>query len=134
MNAVTVAGATADELRDLRAFLAGESEFRGRMELRERPAEPGSMGVLTDILDVALGSGGAVSVLVGAIVVWLKGRKGSVTIKITRNGNTAEVSATRVRDLDPAALRALTEQISAELDRKPEQDDPAQPESGDNGV
>jgi hypothetical protein len=47
------------------------------------PVAAGDMGVLTDTLVVALGSGGTLSVLVGSLQVWLQHRRGDVSVEVT---------------------------------------------------
>lgn len=74
-----------------------------------------SAGV-TDVLLVAVGSGGAVMVLVQAIAGWLTHRREDVTVKLTRpDGWSAELDVRRARDMNQvtalieAAVRALAD-------------------------
>lgn len=50
-------------LVSLRDWPAAEEALRGRVELLGRSPQPGQMGAALDVLAVALGSGGAGSVL-----------------------------------------------------------------------
>ncbi|MEK8104842.1 hypothetical protein NKG94_05875 [Micromonospora sp. M12] len=70
----------------------------------------------TDVLLVAVGSGGAAMVLVQAIAGWLTHRREDVTVKLTRpDGWSAELDVRRARDMDQvtalieAAVRALAD-------------------------
>ncbi|CCH29247.1 hypothetical protein ABZ816_35360 [Actinosynnema sp. NPDC047251] len=108
----------ADDLRDLHRALTGEAELRGRVRLRSRPPEPGALGPVVEAVEVALAPGGALTVVAGAVLVWLRHRRGTVKVKVTRGKSTVEVTAQRVRELDPAAVRDLTTEIVAALDGK----------------
>lgn len=64
-----------DDLRLLANWLRDEDELRGRVTLVDRPAEPGHMGAVADILEVAVGSGGAATALVTSLFSWLHHRR-----------------------------------------------------------
>lgn len=119
---LTLDGADADELRDLHRALAAEPDLRGRVALRHRPPAPGHLGPIVEAVEVALAPGGALTVVSGAVLVWLRHRRSSVKIKLTRGKDTVELTAHRVRGLDPAALSELTAELAATLDRKAEPD------------
>lgn len=70
---VSVAGrdAAVEELRSLFTWLAGEEEFRGRVRLVETAPEPGTLGGWPEAVVVALGQGGAVTVLASAVIAWM---------------------------------------------------------------
>ncbi|MBB5958381.1 hypothetical protein FHS29_004989 [Saccharothrix tamanrassetensis] len=110
--------AGADELRDLHRALSGEAELRGRVRLRQRPPAPGTLGPVVEAVEVALAPGGALTVLTGAVLVWLRHRRGTVKVKVTRGKDTVEVTAQRIRELDPVAVRDLTTEIVTALERK----------------
>jgi hypothetical protein len=66
---------SADErtqIEELRAWLAEEPGIRGRIRHVGNRAEPGQLGFLTDVLAVAVGSGGTLTVLASSLSVWLK--------------------------------------------------------------
>jgi hypothetical protein len=66
-------GSSGDQWRSLRDWLGWESELRGHIELVESGAVPGTLGSgLVEALTVGVGSGGAVTVLISAIVSWLR--------------------------------------------------------------
>jgi hypothetical protein len=103
------------ELRDLQAWLLREHEFRGRVRLLQQAPMPGSLGALAEALEVALGPGGALTALAGAVIVWLRGRSGSLTVKLSRDGESVELSAKGVRGLGPAEIRALVAETAGAL-------------------
>ncbi|WP_433270562.1 effector-associated constant component EACC1 [Actinosynnema sp. CS-041913] len=110
--------AGADDLRGLHRALSGESELRGRVRLRQRPPAPGTLGPVVEAVEVALAPGGALTVLTGAVLVWLRHRRGTVKVKVTKGKATVELTAHRIRDLDPAAVRDLVTETVAALERK----------------
>ena len=113
---LTLDDATADELRDLHRALAAEQDLRGRVSLRHRPPEPGHLGPVVEAVEVALAPGGALTVVAGAVLVWLRHRRGTVKVKLTKGHNTVELTAHRIRDLDPAVLSKLTAELATTLD------------------
>ena len=99
-------GETAEgELRSLSEWLTQESPSAGRTHL-VRASEPDAMGGAWDAVEVALGAGGAVSVLAGSISTWIKTRHRPVRLRVRRpDGEELEISGD-VRDPD-----ALIEQF-----------------------
>jgi Effector Associated Constant Component 1 len=113
----TTSASAGDDLRELRSWLVGEDEFRGRVTEHQSPPPPGAMGPVLDALTVALGPGGALTALTGAVIVWLRNRRGKVVVKVTSGENTIELDADRVRGLDPAAVQTLIAEAVTQLDR-----------------
>ncbi|GAA3420494.1 effector-associated constant component EACC1 [Streptosporangium vulgare] len=113
---ITVAASeAADELRDLRSWLAEEPELRGRVGLVEAEPTAGALGPVPEMLQVAFGAGGALATLAGVVIAWLGNRGGEVTVKLTRGEAVAEVSAKGVKSLDLAQARALTTHLAEVL-------------------
>ena len=83
-----------EELSLLRNWLADEPAFRGRVRLETAPIDDGHMGGLAEALVVALGSGGALTVLAGSVTVWLQQRRSTLTVKIVDpDGGSLEITA-----------------------------------------
>lgn len=77
-------------LEELGRFLRSERTLTGRVKLARRPVIEGELGAgAFELVSVALGSGGAVSVLAGALNTWLGARRG--TISLTVDGNSVTV-------------------------------------------
>ncbi|MGW3853312.1 effector-associated constant component EACC1 [Micromonospora arida] len=100
---------SADARRSLGSWLRAEDR------LREKVITAPDAGA-TDVLLVAVDSGGAAMVLVQAIAAWLTHRREDVTVKLTRaDGWSAELDVRRARDMDQvtalieAAVRALAD-------------------------
>jgi Effector Associated Constant Component 1 len=87
------------ELRALYTWLTEETPRPGRVRFAQEP-EPGVMGAGLEVLEVALGAGGALSVLAGAISTWIKTRRRPVRLRVRRpDGEELEISA-EVRNPD----------------------------------
>jgi membrane-associated two-gene conflict system component 1 (EACC1) len=98
----------SDDLLLLARWLRDEDEFRGRVTVINQPAEPGHMGAVVDVLQVAVGSEGAATALVLSLFGWLHHRRTAqkVTMRIKlENGTEAEFTC------------ASTEGASALLDK-----------------
>ena len=128
---VAVTGAhAAEDLRQLRAWLAQEPELRGNIQLIERPPGRDHLGGTPEILSFALGGGTGASVLASAIVAWLRYRTSDVVCTVTKsNGSSVRVSAERVRDSGMAAQQRLVRELAATLDESANPNSPAH--SGD---
>ncbi|MFG1930930.1 hypothetical protein ACGFK1_09780 [Mycobacterium sp. NPDC048908] len=82
------------EMASLWDWLSTEREFRDRIQPEERAPLPGEMGAVSDVLVVALGSGGAMTVLISSITAWLQSRRPEISVEVTgADGAKAVVSA-----------------------------------------
>ncbi|MFJ4667464.1 effector-associated constant component EACC1 [Kitasatospora purpeofusca] len=104
---------TAAEAESLTDWLRGEPGLT-RVTLTGRAPAPGEMGSVLDAVTVALGAGGALSVLASSLRVWFaQPRRSDVRLKIRRaDGGTLELDAERVRagDLEDLLRTALESQ------------------------
>ncbi|MEV6340283.1 hypothetical protein AB0M12_36845 [Nocardia vinacea] len=83
-----------EEFMSLRDWLGREPQFRGGVRAAERVVKPGEMGTLEDVLIVALGSGGAATVLARSVSVWLQQRRSGLSVRVTGpNGHCVEIAA-----------------------------------------
>lgn len=113
-------GADSEDLYVLRNILAEDSELSGCVDVATRPAKPGEMGSIVDVLEVAVGSGGAVTVLLSSIATWLRGRGTDVTIRVSASdGTTVEVAAQRVRTMTASELSTAVADWTRELTAPP---------------
>ncbi|MDH6696593.1 hypothetical protein ABZ682_02465 [Streptomyces griseoviridis] len=111
MVELSVHGPSGDQLlRTLRAWLGHNDAFRGQTELRRRPIAEGDMGGGLDVLVVALGSGGAATLLVQSVSTWLNQRRSDVTVTI-RATDGREVSISVTRASDPLAVMREAERL-----------------------
>ena len=82
------------ELLALRDWLMRESPRPGTVSMTAAQGEHGDMGAGVDVLEVALGSGGAISVLAGAVSTWIQTRRQTVKMVLKRpDGVSLEIDA-----------------------------------------
>jgi hypothetical protein len=113
--AIVVESTDPKDLPDLFAWLGREDELRGKARLQSRPLGPGEMGTLPELIAIAIGGGGAVSVLAGSLSTWLAHRKSDITLKVTgRDGRIVELTAQRVAEADELLREVLRETRSVE--------------------
>jgi hypothetical protein len=101
--ALSVAGEDPDGcMADLVDWLRHEPDFRGRLTPTAGGPRPGELGVVTDLLSVAVGSGGALSVLAVSLKAFLvQPRRSDLRITIRgADGRSVEIDAKRVGDVD----------------------------------
>jgi Effector Associated Constant Component 1 len=67
----------------LKAWFDEVAELRGRSTVEVGPTRSGDLGGVSDVLVVALGSGGAVSVVAASLMRWLSARRRSYPLKLT---------------------------------------------------
>ncbi|MFJ4095421.1 hypothetical protein ACIPYS_27860 [Kitasatospora sp. NPDC089913] len=122
---------TAAEAESLTDWLRGEPGLT-RVTLTGRAPAPGEMGSVLDAVTVALGAGGALSVLASSLRVWFaQPRRSDVRLKIRRtDGGTLELDAKRVRAGDLEDLLRSALEGSASEASSPEAPEPSGPEQG----
>jgi membrane-associated two-gene conflict system component 1 (EACC1) len=79
---IRITGGTGDELVDLGEWLSSEDELRGRIRTVTTPITKTELGSLPELLTVALGAGGAGTVLASSMKTWLMTRRTSATITV----------------------------------------------------
>lgn len=98
-----------DDLTSLRAWLTDEDALRGRVAVERQAPPAGHMGTITDVLLVAVGTGGAMTALARAVPLWLRSHAEVVVELREPGGRTVKVSAKGAVDA-PALLQSALEQ------------------------
>lgn len=106
-----------DLLDPLYDWLRREDDLRGRVTRITAMRSPEDMGGLVESLGVAVGGGGALTVLFTSIAGWLRTRRSDITVEVTAGDRTVRVDGKRVK-ADTESLRELI----AEAKRAVEQD------------
>lgn len=118
--------AADDGAASLLAWLRAEADLRGRVHLAESPPQPGSLGTVADVLMVAVGEGGVVSVLASALIAWIRRQSGNIVVTLTRSdGSSIEVKATEVSRLSPQSVAELVQRVNESLAERPAPAEPA---------
>jgi len=99
------------ELAALLEWLRGEPGLAGAIREVRTPPRPGELGGAVEALVVALGPGGAAGVLAGSLFGWLRTRRPSLKVTVTKGSRSITVDASEVRDGD--VLSVLREALGA---------------------
>jgi len=101
----------AEGLAELSDWLYQESELRGLVSPGDVVPGPGTLGALSDLLMVAVGSGGTLSVLATSLKVFLaQPRRSDVRIVVVSpDRGRVELDAKRVGDVEQLLRQALGE-------------------------
>jgi hypothetical protein len=113
------ADSSADEtvLEDLGNWLSNEFELRGAVRRNGARPEVGKMGAASDLLSVALASGGAITVFAASLRVWFaQPRRSDIRLKITTAaGDMIEIDAKRVYNVEALLQAVLAREAAAQL-------------------
>lgn len=101
------------ELAALLEWLRGERGLAGAVREIRLPPAPDELGGAVEVLVVALGSGGVAGTLATSLFGWLRTRRPSLKVEITKNSRSITVSA--MRDID--VLPVLKEFLEREDER-----------------
>ena len=111
-----VGGGRAVGIESLSDWLRGEPELAGRLRVAGPAPGEGELGALADVLVVAVGSGGTLSVLATSLKAWLAQPRGQhVQIRVRRDGGeTVEIDADRIdaEQADALLRQALGDRAS----------------------
>ncbi|MGR6320761.1 hypothetical protein Q2K19_21985 [Micromonospora soli] len=100
-----------DQAELLLQWLIDEPQLRRGVSLDDGAVGQGHMGAELGTLAVALGSGGAVTALVGSLSAWLQRSKMSTTIEIADGKGLA----IKVSSSDPVRAAALLEHAATQI-------------------
>jgi len=111
---INISGSSdAEEVKNLEDWLLDEPGLAGCPVTRPpaRP-EPGQMGALSDVLVVALGSGGMGVALANSLSVWLRTRVSDVSLRIRTKQGEVELTASNTKNA-AALIEAITTSVSS---------------------
>lgn len=96
-------------ITSIQDWLRLEDDLRGKVVAQRAPIARHEMGAAVDALGIALGGGGALSVLAASLRVWFaQPRRSDVIVRIkTASGATVEIDAKRVANAEALIAAAL---------------------------
>lgn len=103
---IRIAGGTSEEFAALGEWLGSESELRGRVRIVRGTISDTELGSVTELLTVALGAGGAGTVLISSLKTWLVTRRTTAKITVESAKGTVTFDIQTVGEIGP-----LLEQI-----------------------
>ena len=103
---IRITGGTGGELAALGEWLGGEDELRGRIRTVHGPIGDTELGSITELLTVALGTGGAGTVLASSLKTWLMTRRTTAKITVESAGQSVTLDIQTAGEIAP-----LLEQI-----------------------
>jgi Effector Associated Constant Component 1 len=103
---IRITGGTGEELAALGEWLGGEDELRGRVRTVHGPVGDTELGSITELLTVALGTGGAGTVLASSLKTWLVTRRTTAKITVESAGRSVTLNIQTAGEVGP-----LLEQI-----------------------
>lgn len=104
---ISIEPGDTDDLVALSEWLNGEEELRGRVRTVFGTIGETDLGSAVELLSVALGAGGAGSVLTSALVTWLKTRRTSAKITVEAEGRSVTLDIETVGDVAPLLEQVL---------------------------
>jgi Effector Associated Constant Component 1 len=103
---IRIAGGDHEDLASLHEWLQSESEFRGRVRIIPATINENDLGAVMELLTVALGSGGAGTILASSLKTWLRMRQTTAKITVESAGWSVTLDVQTVGEVSP-----LLEQI-----------------------
>jgi hypothetical protein len=91
-----VGGDEIAEITDLWAWLRNERNLVGKVQAAGRAPRDTELGGATDVLIIALGSGGTGAVLAQSLTTWLRTRRSNVEVSVTAGDTTVTVNAENI--------------------------------------
>jgi Effector Associated Constant Component 1 len=101
------AGGSGEELTALGDWLASEDELRGRLQIAGNPVGDTELGSIPDLLTVALGTGGAGTVLASSLITWLQTRRTTAKITVESAGRSITLDIQTVGEVAPLLRQIL---------------------------
>jgi hypothetical protein len=108
---IRITGGVGGELAALGEWLGDEDELRGRVRAVRGPVGDTELGSVTELLTVALGAGGAGTVLASSLKTWLMTRRTTAKITVKSAGRSVTLDIQTADEVAP-----LLEQILKAVD------------------
>ena len=104
---IRISGGTGGELADLGEWLGDEDELRGRVSPVRGPVSDTELGPVIELLTVALGAGGAGTVVASSLKTWLMTRRTTARITVERARRSVTLDIQTIADVAPLLEQVL---------------------------
>ncbi|NUT38626.1 MAG: hypothetical protein HOV86_01460 [Thermoactinospora sp.] len=102
----------------LREWLAADEDLRRRIKLAPPGHEPGKLGPVADVVQVVLQHADVLTPTVIAVLVWLRGMRGTISVDVKNDKRSMKITAQRVRGLSGNSITELAREITRSLDEE----------------
>lgn len=108
---LSLAGESPLDFESLYEWLRQEEALRGKVQKAPKSLNQHEMGALSDVLIVAVGAGGMLSVVANSLSTWLQNRGTNIRICITspQSEKTVTIEAGNVKDTEALLRMAMGE-------------------------
>ncbi|MFC7278688.1 hypothetical protein ACFQS1_32380 [Paractinoplanes rhizophilus] len=100
----------------LRSWLAADENVPRRLKVAPAQARPGELGAELEIMRMLLEGGGAVTVLIESVALWLQSRRSDVSVELSIGKKKVSVSSGSLRNASTEDLERLVRGIARELE------------------
>jgi hypothetical protein len=104
---IRITGGTGGELADLGEWLGDEDKLRGRVRAVRGPVSDTELGPVVEVLTIALGAGGAGTVLASSLKTWLMTRRTTAKITVKSAGGSVTLDIQTAADVAPLLEQVL---------------------------
>jgi hypothetical protein len=104
---IQITGGIGGELADLGEWLGDEPELRGRVRPFRGPVGDTELGSVIELLTVALGAGGAGTVLASSLKTWLLTRRTTAKITVKSAGRSVTLDIQTADEVVPLLEQVL---------------------------
>jgi hypothetical protein len=104
---IRITGGTGDDLIALGKWLGDEDELRGRVRAVRGPIGETELGLAVEALTIALGAGGAGTVLASSLKTWLMTRQTRAKITVESADRSVTLDIETVADVAPVLAQIL---------------------------
>ena len=104
---IQIVGGADGDLAALGEWLQGEDELRGRVRTVHGAIGETDLGPIVELLTVALGTGGAGTVLASSLKTWLMTRRTTATITVKSGGRSITLDIQTADEVMPLLEQVL---------------------------
>jgi hypothetical protein len=109
---IRITGDSGDDLAALAEWLQGENELRGRIHAARADIGETDLGSVVELLTVALGTGGAGTVLASSLRTWLLARRTTAKIVVESAERSVSLDIETVGEIGPLLEQLLNAGVS----------------------
>lgn len=99
-----------DEVRQLAQWLREDTDLRSAtIQIVDTPGEPGDMGTVDELIQVAFQQHGVLVALAGVLGTWIGTRRRNIKLRVRVGKKEVDIEASKLEDPSEVAARLLDE-------------------------